>query len=187
MRQTVRWGPSRRIWAVAAGMVVAAGGLAGPGSDAHAQRFNDVIQNALDNNCEGIKGPFQSSLNSVCFPSGPPGPGGPGASSGASIAAQTVRQQGADERRIQLRLEEQRQARGEGGVRAASSDTGFQRGKLGLFVTGEGDWIEKNVTRFEPGFSSTAGGVMVGADYRVLPWLTAGLAFSYLNTQGDFH
>ncbi len=30
------------------------------------------------------------------------------------------------------------------------------------------------------------GGATVGADYRVLPWLIAGLAFSYLNTHGDF-
>jgi len=60
-------------------------------------------------------------------------------------------------------------------------------GKLGLFVTGEGDWVKKDVTRFEPGFSSDAGGVVVGADYRVLPWLTAGLALSYLGTHGNFN
>jgi outer membrane autotransporter protein len=29
--------------------------------------------------------------------------------------------------------------------------------------------------------------VTVGADYRVLPWVTAGLAFSYLNTHGHFN
>jgi len=98
-----------------------------------------------------------------------------------------VREQGADERRIRLRLEEQRQARGEGGALAASSDPSFQTGKLGLFITAEGDWVRKDLTRFEPGFSSDAGGVIVGADYRVLPWLTAGLAFSYLNTHGDYN
>jgi len=65
-------------------------------------------------------------------------------------------------------------------VLAASADPSFQLGKLGLFITGEGDWVRKDVTRFEPGFSSDAGGVIVGADYRVLPWLTAGLALSYL-------
>ena len=64
---------------------------------------------------------------------------------------------GADQRRIQLRLEEQRQASRDGGVPAASADPTFQLGKLGLFITGEGDWIKKDVTRFEPGFSSDAG------------------------------
>ena len=39
---------------------------------------------------------------------------------------------------------------------------------------------------FEPGFSSDAGGVIVGADYRVFPWLTGGLALSYLGTNGNF-
>src|SRR6266849_7815203 len=188
MRQSARRGPGGRVWAVVAGAVVAALVLAEPRSDAHAQTFNDAIQHALDGSggsaCTGLKGPYQGALGSVC--SSPSGPGGPGTSSGASVASQTVREQGADERRIRLRLEEQRQARGEGGVRAASSDPGFQVGKLGLFITAEGDWVRKDVTRFEQGFSSDAGGVTVGADYRLLPWVTAGLAFSYLNTHGDF-
>jgi outer membrane autotransporter protein len=168
-----------------AGVAVAALVLMEPGSDAHAQRFDDAIQNALGNSCDGLAGPKRGSLDSICAS----GPGGPGATSsaGASIATQTVRQQGADERRIRTRLEEQRQASGEGGVRAASSDPSFQLGKLGVFVTAEGDWVRKDVTRFEQGFSSDAGGGTVGADYRVLPWLTAGLAFSYLNTNGDFN
>jgi outer membrane autotransporter protein len=98
-----------------------------------------------------------------------------------------MRQQGPDQRRIQLRLEEQRQARGEGGMLAASADPSFQMGKLGLFITGEGDWVRKDATRFEPGFSSDAGGVIIGADYRVFPWLTTGLALSYLGTNGNFN
>jgi outer membrane autotransporter protein len=189
MRQSMRMRPSGRVWAVVAGAAVAALVLTEPRSDAHAQTFNDAIQHALDGGggsaCTGLKGPYQGALGSVC--ASPSGPGGPGTSSGASVASQTVREQGADERRIRLRLEEQRQARGEGGVLAASSDPSFQMGKLGLFITGEGDWVRKDVTRFEPGFSSDAGGVILGADYRVLPWLTAGLAFSYLNTHGDYN
>ena len=183
MSQIMRTWRSGRVWAVVVGAAVAALVLMGPGSDAHAQRFNDAIQGALDNNCEGLRGPYQSSLSSICTAI----PVGPGSSAGASIASQTMRQQGSEQRRIQLHLEEQRQARGEGGVLAASSDPSIQMGKLGLFITGEGEWVEKNVTRFEPGFSSDAGGVIVGADYRLLPWLTAGLAFSYSHTHGDFH
>lgn len=187
MRQCT-WGwPSGKVWAVVAGAAVAALVLAGPGSDAEAQTFNDAIQGALQNNCEGLSGPppaasYQGTLSSICaFP-----PTGAGTSSGASIASQALGQQGADQRRIQRRLEEQRQASREGGVLAASADPTFQLGKLGLFITGEGDWIKKDVTRFEPGFSSDAGGVIVGADYRVLPWLTTGLALSYLGTNGNF-
>jgi outer membrane autotransporter protein len=177
-----------------AGAAVAALVLVGPGSKAHAQRFNDAIQFALDNGCLGLSGPaspptnapYQGTLRSICFIPAGSGAGAAGESSGASIAAQTVRQQGADEQRIRRRLEEQRQAGREGGMLAASADPSFQLGKLGLFITGEGDWVRKDVTRFEPGFSSDAGGVIVGADYGVLPWLTAGLALSYLGTNGNF-
>jgi outer membrane autotransporter protein len=164
--------------------------LAGPGSDdAQAQTFNDAIQGALggDNvstRCVGLSGPFQGTLNTIC--SGIPA-NASGTSAGASIASQALGQQGADQRRIQLRLEEQRQAGREGGVPGASADPTFQLGKLGLFITGEGDWLNKDVTRFEPGFSSNTGGAIVGADYRVLPWLTGGLAFSYLGTNGTFN
>ena len=195
----MRWSWLRKssagVWTVMAGAATAALVLAAPGSDTHAQTFNDAIQGALDNRCSGLSGQsppsraYQGTLSSICAPPGgfgPPPAAAPGTSAGASIASQTVRQQGADERRIQARLEERRQAGVEGGVWAASSDSGFQPGKLGLFVTGEGDWVHKGVTRFESGFSSNAGGAVVGADYGVLPWLTAGLALSYLGTHGNF-
>jgi len=185
MRQRT-WGRlSGRVWAIFAWAAVAALVLGGPGSDAYAQTFNDAIQGALDNNCQRLPGPQQGTLFTICGGGGSLGSGA-GTSAGASIASQALGQQGADQRRIQLRLEEQRQASREGGGLAASADPTFQLGKLGLFITGEGDWINKNVTRFEPGFSSNAGGVIVGADYRVLPWLTTGLALSYLGTNGNF-
>jgi outer membrane autotransporter protein len=179
-----------RVWAVVAGAALAALVLAGPGSDAQAQTFIDAIQGALNGDgatrCVGLggtSGSYQGTLATICS-GGPAGAGG--TSAGASIASQALGQQGADQRRIQLRLEEQRQAGREGGALAASADPSFQLGKLGLFVTGEGDWVKKDVTRFEPGFSSNAGGVIVGADYRVLPWLITGLALSYLGTNGNF-
>ena len=185
MRQCTEGQPRGRAWAVVAGAALAALVLAGPVSGARAQTFNDAIQGALQNQCSGLGGfggSYQGTLNTICTNV----PGVVGTSSGASIASQALGQQGADQRRIQLRLEEQRQAGRESGVLAASADPSFQLGKLGLFVTAEGDWVKKDVTRFEPGFSSDAGGVIVGADYRVLPWLTAGLALSYLGTNGNF-
>jgi len=185
MRQSARTGPRGRVWAVVVGVAVAALVLTEPRSEAHAQRFSDAIQKALGDSCDGLAGPKRGSLDTLCAASGPAG--ATTSAAGASIATQTVRQQGADERRIRLRLEELRQAGAGGGVLGASSDPSFQVGKLGVFATAEGDWVRKDVTRFEQGFSSDAGGVTVGADYRVLPWLTAGLAFSYLNTNGDFN
>ena len=177
----MRRGLRVRIWALVVAAVTALV-LAQPGSFAHAQTFNEAIQQALvisgSGSCNGLKGPYQGGLQNICNSI----PAGPGSSSGSSIASQTMRQQDLDQRRIQLRLEEQR----EGGVRAASADPGSQFGKLGLFVNTQGEWVDKDVTRFEPGFSSSSIGAILGADYRVLPWLTTGLAFSYMNTDGHF-
>src|SRR5262245_11464451 len=158
MRQSLRRGSSGRVWALVAGAAVAALVLAGPGTDAKAQTFNDAIQGALDNNCPSLGGAggTQGTLFTICGGNGSLGSGA-GTSSGASIASQALGQQGADQRRIQRRLEEQRQASREGGVLAASADPTFQLEKLGLFITGEGDWVKKDVTRFEPGFTADAG------------------------------
>ena len=162
MRQRT-WGrASGRAWVAVAGAAVAALLLAGSGPYAQAQTFNDAIQGALDNNCQGLHGQqfsspilYQGTLSTICGGNGSLGSGA-GTSAGASIASQALGQQGADQRRIQRRLEEQRQASREGGVLAASADPTFQLEKLGLFITGEGDWVKKDVTRFEPGFSSDA-------------------------------
>jgi hypothetical protein len=127
--------------------------LAGSGSYAQAQTFNDVIQGTLDNYCQGFLGPefpppptlYQGTLSTIC---GGGGAAGAGTSAGASIASQALGQQGADQRRIQLRLEEQRQASREGGGLAASADPTFQLGKLGLFITARGtDQQERDALR----------------------------------------
>ena len=165
------------------GVVLAALALLATPPDALAQTFNDAIQDALVDNCSRLTGPFDSSLSSICS-FGPSGTAG--VSSGASIAAQTPRQQSLDERRIYLRLQEQREAAREGGVRAASADQSTQMGRLGIFMTGELEFVNKDVTRFEPGYDSDAKGLIFGADYAVLPWLTVGLALSYSMVHGDF-
>ena len=95
MRQSVRRG---RDWAVVAGVAVAALVLVGPASEAQAQTFDDTIQRALNGGCDGLNGPKQGNLASICSATGPSGPAGAGSSTGASIATQTARQQGADER-----------------------------------------------------------------------------------------
>src|SRR5262249_58781751 len=107
-----------RVWAIGAGVAVAALLLAESGSDTQAQTFNDAIQGALQNQCSGLSGPggsYQGTLNTICSNV----PGAVGTSSGASIASQALGQQGADQRRIPLRLEGQRPARPEGRAPAA--------------------------------------------------------------------
>jgi outer membrane lipase/esterase len=55
-----------------------------------------------------------------------------------------------------------------------------------VFVSGEYEAFDKDVTRFEPGQDSDKWGGTVGVDYGFTPWLVAGAAFTYDNTQGDF-
>ena len=70
-----------------------------------------------------------------------------------------------------------------GGVMGMSSD----RWKgIGLFASGLVESLNRNDTTFQDGYRSTILGLTVGADYRVSPQFTAGVAFSYSNTNGDF-
>src|SRR6267143_2756521 len=92
MRQILRG----RVRAVLVGAAVTALALAGPGSPADAQTFNDAITGALSNQCDGLRGPKQGNLATICSSI----PVGPGTSGGSSIASQTMRQQDLDQRRI---------------------------------------------------------------------------------------
>src|SRR5215813_3539321 len=111
---------------------------------ARAQSFNDAIRNALSFQCRGLSGPsgsYQSSLDEICTAI----PSVQGSNSGGSIASQGATGVGVEARRILLRLEETRQdARQDLGVRAASSDEAMQRGRLGMFLTSEFEWINKS-------------------------------------------
>ena len=73
MRQSARRGPGGRVWAVVVGLAVVALVLTEPRSEAHAQRFSDAIQKALDNSCDGLAGPKRGGLDSLCLASGPAG------------------------------------------------------------------------------------------------------------------
>ena len=57
---------------------------------------------------------------------------------------------------------------------------------LGLFASGFVEALNRNVNVFQDGYKSTILGFTGGADYRFTKQLTAGLAFTYANTNGDF-
>lgn len=153
---------------------------------AHAQSFNDAVQNALSFQCRGLSGPsgnYSFSLEQICTAI----PSVQGANSGGSIASLGGTGAGAEARRILLRLEETRQdARRDLGIRAASADEAMQQGRLGMFVTSEFEWINKTQSPNEPAFESFSKGLIAGVDYAVLPWLTAGGAIHYSRITGDY-
>lgn len=150
-----------------------------------AQSFDDAVRNSLDFQCRGLtgnSGNYRPSLDAIC--SAAPGPGATG---GGSIASQGSEGAGAEARRILLRLEEKRQDAGRSnGVRAASADQSFQKDRLGLFFTTEFEWIRKSSSPNEAAFDSSSKGFIAGADYAVLPWLTAGAAVHYSYIDGHF-
>ncbi|HKZ08925.1 MAG TPA: autotransporter outer membrane beta-barrel domain-containing protein [Methylomirabilota bacterium] len=121
-------------------------------------------------------------MSAVCLA----GPSGPGSTAGGSIASQGNESAGTEARRILLRLEEKRQETSLGGIRAASADQNAQRGRLGVFLTTEFEWVDKNVSPNEPAFETSSKGLIAGADYAILPWLTAGAAVHYSYLDGSF-
>lgn len=157
-------------------------GLAASG--AQAQSFNDAIQGALDFQCRGLSGPagpYGPNLAAICSNI----PVVPGASSGGSIAVQGNSQEGTEQRRILMRLEEKRQETRDGGVRAASADSG-QLGPFGFFLTSEFEWINKSPSPNEAGFDSNSKGAIVGFDYALTKLVTVGLALHYSRVDGNF-
>lgn len=57
---------------------------------------------------------------------------------------------------------------------------------LGLFASGLVESLSRNDTTFQDGYRSSILGFTVGGDYRVSRQVTAGMAFTYSNTSGDF-
>lgn len=157
-------------------------GLAATG--AQAQSFNDAISGALDFQCRGLSGPagpYGPHLAAICGNI----PVVSGSSSGGSIAIQGNSQEGTEQRRILMRLEEKRQEARDGGVRSASADSG-QIGRFGVFVTSEFEWIDKSPSPKESGFDSNSKGVVVGFDYALSKMATVGLAVHYSRVDGNF-
>ncbi len=90
---------------------------------------------------------------------------------GTGVAAENVRE----------RLEEVRQG-SEGGGSAAD----WMIGKLGIFISGDGTFIERDSTELESGYDAAAGGVTAGADYRFSDAFVAGVAVNYSSTDTAF-
>jgi len=70
------------------------------------------------------------------------------------------------------------------GLDAAAIDEAM--GRLGVFVTGHGSFGSRDTTSREPGFDFHDGGVTAGVDYRFLPSVVGGLAFTFLTGNTSF-
>lgn len=108
--------------------------------------------------------------------------------SGGAITSQSGRGPAVEERRVKERLQEERDEKDEAQGGGASSDGtySFNVGGLGVFVSGEYERFDKDITRFEPGYDSDMESVTVGADYLFGKRFIAGIAFRYANINGEF-
>ena len=71
-----------------------------------------------------------------------------------------------------------------GGLDAGAAEETTSR--LGVFVNGHGSFGSRDATSREPGFDFHDAGVTAGVDYRFLPSLVAGLAFTFLGGKTSF-
>ncbi len=70
---------------------------------------------------------------------------------------------------------------------AASSDQVFAiNNAFSLFVSGEYQSLDRDVTTFQDGYDSDIWRFNAGADYRIANFLTIGAAFDYRNHDGDY-
>jgi outer membrane lipase/esterase len=173
-------------------LVVLAFALALPSAPS-AQVLSEVVIGTVggDPPCGGLRGraatfaqPFYGpNLTLLCPPNqASVGNFGPGQLSAGTIPAQTLLDLTDEQRRVYQRLKEKHEA-----ASAAASADGIMgiRG-LGLFVSAEYEAFDKDVTRFESGYSSDKASGTVGVDYSFTRWATAGIAFNYSSISGSY-
>ncbi len=156
-----------------------------------------LLDNDLDN-----KSFLSGELLNICNRSNPSGGSPSSASTNGGTATPTTAP-----RIVQLRLQEgskkspsERKPGSDGKVTlltaGASADASIQYPSgLGLFISGQNESLDRDVTTFEGGYDSDTWRITAGGDYRVPQHLLAthivqalilGLAFDYSHQDGDF-
>ena len=156
---------------------------------AGAQQFSDVFFNALQNNCSQLGGFSGDPSDTPPFTSGPGGPYGPNLASLCRNQGQVTSATGSlsvDTRGIGAEEQLLRRLRERRDGTAASADGPAGLRGLGVFASGEYQAFDKDVTRFEPGYTRDTWGGTIGADYSWSGKGIIGLAFSYAYQDGTF-
>ena len=126
-------------------------------SPVQAQTFNDAVEGALEGACLGIDPRLGSLLDTIC-------PAGDAASTSSGSPAALSGGISLVEKRKALRL----------------------IGPWSLFLSGEYERFDKNVTTFESGHTTDTWRAAVGADYSFSHRFVFGGAFNYVNDDGNF-
>jgi|SRR5882762_3052872 len=156
--------------------VLVAGLILSTAPPSGAQGLNDVLVSVLSNNCAGLGGPSTVSgqLVRVCAVPGT----GAASGGGAGVTVESRLGETEEQRRQARRLAERRAGRGGS---ADQPGTG-----LGVFVTGDYQFLNKDTTRFETGFEQHTAGTTVGMDYSFRGRAVVGVALNYAHEFGDF-
>ena len=72
-------------------------------------------------------------------------------------------------------------------AQTAPTEMSLWRDKLGVFVNAIGQFGDSSSTGSQNGYDFNNEGFLIGADYRVLPQLTLGVAFGYTYSSTDFN
>ena len=181
-----------RFWWASAVALLSLAALASP---VHAQPFDNVVTGALDNFCSRLGGPFGiftpkplgPNLARLCpLPAVGPPPQGATSAAGGSVTVDTTRGAVNEDQRLLLYLKEKREQENQPGAPGASADSPTSIRGLGVFGSGNFERFDKDVTRFEPGYTSDNWGFTTGGDYRLDPRLLLGAAFNYSRINGKF-
>lgn len=171
---------------------------------AYSQTLDQAVAARLDVNCTGLGSLFQgtdgtaalgidigANLNAICATPGTGAGasvgGGSGAvqSTGVSVSNSTALKRLAEARGGEIREEGVVTKTDHQGV-AVSVESGRIWNSLSLFGSGNVEYLERDVTTFQNGYTSTILGLTGGADYRFNNKVLGGVAFTFQNQNGDF-
>jgi outer membrane autotransporter protein len=184
----------RTTWTKAAGVVLFCVLSSIATFPVRAQTLDEAVQRQLDRDpsgavpCFTLLGPDSASvlvgaLNAICTRTQPLGGAGPVASSGGSSAAPAMLPAAIQQRMENARNDKQQaaDAKPHGASIVSRLDSG-----LSVFLSGEIESLNKEITTFEDGYSSDLWRLTTGVDYPLTDKLTVGLTVNYGRQRGDF-
>jgi outer membrane autotransporter protein len=166
-------------------------------SSSRSQTLDDAVNAQLESIVDPCDRLFQnggvpapgSGLDAICSRSG--GPGSTSASGGGAATPTTL--PGIVKKRIKKNDGEEKSEQKSALLASASSSTVSTDAdievskRLGLFISGEYESLDRDNTTFASGYSSDIGRLIVGADGQFTDRILAGLAFDLSRQNGDFH
>lgn len=157
----------------------------------HAQSLNDVVTEQLSRSCTELLGNddfltvLTGPLQEICAPPIVGGPGvPPGAVAGSRGGGAAIPTGLPNILRRRL-AEDEKENGNEGGGASSDYVLGLSE-SVEVFLSGEYQSLDRDITKFEDGYDSDIWRVTTGADYRIHETMLVGAAFDYRHQKGGF-